>query len=217
MKHAESQKHYLPAFGWHFLLPLYDPFTKLFGADKLRAALVEQAELRAGHRVLDVGCGTGSLLALCKRRHPDVDVTGLDPDPRGLARARRKAARAGVAMRFDQGYADALPYADGSFDRVLSSLMFHHLEPPDKAKALAEIARVLQPGGRFELADFVGPHDVGHSALRRWLHNHPRFENNAEDHVLTLMFDAGLSQPRIVSRSQLLVGSVAFYQALRPH
>src|SRR5215469_14426289 len=100
----EVQRTFLPAAGRDWALPLYDPFVKLLGADAARRTLLQQADLRPGHRVLDIGCGTGTFVALIKRVHPEVSVAGLDPDPRALARAKKKAARAGVSIQFDQGF-----------------------------------------------------------------------------------------------------------------
>jgi ubiquinone/menaquinone biosynthesis C-methylase UbiE len=213
MTHAHTHKTFLPAFGRDFLLPLYDPFTRLIGAHAVLRSLVDGAELRRGHAVLDIGCGTGTLLLHCKRQHPDVSATGIDPDPKALARARKKAERAALSVKFDHGYGDALPYDDGSFDRVFCSMMLHHLDPPDKAALLAEAARVLKPGGRLELVDFVGPQDVERGVLQRWLHGNERMRDNGTEQVLSIMRDAGLAEPRVVSRSRLLLGTVAFYRA----
>lgn len=79
---ANSQRPYLPAAGRDWALPLYDPIVKLLGGDSARKALLDQVALQPGHRVLDVGCGTGTLATLIKRLHSDVDVVGLDPDPK---------------------------------------------------------------------------------------------------------------------------------------
>ena len=105
---SESHRRFLPAAGHDLFLPLYDPLTRLVGGDRARLALIEQAHLEAGVRVLDVGCGTGTLLLQIARRVPQADLVGLDPDPRALARARRKSERQGARIRFDQGFADAL-------------------------------------------------------------------------------------------------------------
>src|SRR5215218_9704153 len=121
-------RSYLPAMGRDWLLPVYDTVSRLLGASSLHRQLIEQAGIEPGHRVLDVGCGTGNLALLAKRLQPRADVVGLDPDPRALDRARRKAERQHIAVRFDHGFAQELPYPDESFDRVLSSLMLHHLE-----------------------------------------------------------------------------------------
>src|SRR5512134_3558870 len=108
MSHAE--RHYVPAASHDFLLPLYD---------QTRGALVQQAAIPDGARVLDLGCGTGSLSVWIQRQHPRTQLTALDPDAKALARARRKAEAEGLAIRFDQGFGDALPYEGGAFDRVL--------------------------------------------------------------------------------------------------
>lgn len=123
----EYGRTYLPAAGHDWALPFYDTIVKLFGFDRARRTLVNQAAIRPGHHVLDIGCGTGSLVTLIKRLHPDVEVVGLDPDPKALARARRKAAGTAVSIQFDQGFSDELPYPEASFDRVFSSFMLHHL------------------------------------------------------------------------------------------
>jgi len=141
----ESSRTYLPAAGHDWSLPLYDPIVKLLGGDAARKALLEQAALRPGQRVLDVGCGTGTLATLTKQLYPDVAVVGLDPDPKALARARRKAARAAVSIQFDQGFGDELPYPEAWFDCVFSSFMFHHLPADEKGKTLRAIRRVVKP------------------------------------------------------------------------
>src|SRR6201992_4535874 len=81
---------YLPGMGRDWLLPLYDPFTRLIGAGAAHRQLADQAGLDAAQRVLEICCGTGQLALLGKRSQPRLEVTGLDPDPRALARAGRK-------------------------------------------------------------------------------------------------------------------------------
>src|SRR5712692_8584902 len=110
-----SKRTYLPAAGRDSFLPVYDLMTKLMGADQARRGLLDQAQIRPGHRILDIGCGTGSLLIQLKRLYPGTDVVGLDPDPKAFARARRKAAPAPVRIPLDQGFGDELPYPDASF------------------------------------------------------------------------------------------------------
>ena len=208
------ERSFLPAAGRDVLLPLYDPFTKLFGFDGARRALLEQAALEPHFRVLDVGCGTGTLAISIKRLYPAVEVVGLDPDARALARARRKAKRAGVSVQFDRGFSDALGYPDRAFDRVFSSMMFHHLDECDKEPTLREIRRVLKPGGRLELLDFDGPDAHAGGLLGRLIHSHARLRGNAVTRVLDLMVWAGFAVPKKLSGQATLFGHVAFYQAV---
>ncbi|HJR59943.1 MAG TPA: methyltransferase domain-containing protein [Vicinamibacterales bacterium] len=212
----QSERAYLPAAGHDWFLPIYDPLTKLLGVDTARRALLEQAGLQPGHRVLDVGCGTGSLAVLIKRLHPAVEVIALDPDPRALARAERKARRAAVSVRLHQGFADALGYPDATFDRVFSSMMFHHLEDGEKEGALREVRRVLRPGGRLELMDFLRPGSRRHGPLARLLHAHHRLNDNVETRMLDLMAGAGFPQPAKRGERALVFGRVAYFQATAP-
>ena len=172
----ESEKADPPAAGHDWLLPLDDPLVKLLGGDTARRILLDQATVRPGHRVLDIGCGTGTLAMLIKRLHPDVDVVGLDPDPKALTRAKRKAERSAVSIRLDQGFSHELPYPEASFDRVFSTFMFHHLMVDDREKTLYEVRRVLTPGGSLHMLDFVGTEASSHGPLARYF----RLESSAE-------------------------------------
>ena len=211
---SESHRHFLPAAGRDLFLPLYDPMTRLLGGDRARRVLIDQAQLQPGLRVLDVGCGTGSLLLQIRESLPQVDLTGIDPDPKALARARRKAERRGAPIRFDQGFADSLPYPDAAFERVLSSMMFHHVESDEKAKMLREVHRVLAPGGSFHLMDFAGP-DSKDGFLARLLHMHARLKDNAESRIFDWMREAGLREPARVGSGRLLFGRLAYFRAAR--
>jgi len=191
---AESPKTFVPGMGVDYLLPLYDPFTRLLGLNRSRRELVVQAALQSHHRVLDIGCGTGILAILIKSLYPSVEVVGLDPDQRALTRATRKAQRAGTTIQFDRGFSDALDYPAGSFDRVFSSFMFHHLERDDKQRTLHEIGRVLKPGGRLHLLDFGGPEHARHGLRFRGLHSHRRLHDNGETTIVQLMTAAGLDR-----------------------
>jgi SAM-dependent methyltransferase len=163
--HSPVERKYIPGLGKHFLLPLYDVVHHVFGLQPIHQEMITLAGLRDGHRALDVGCGTGNLLRTAGRRYPRVDFAGIDPDPKALARTDRKVRRAGLQVRLDRGFAQELPYPDGSFDRVFSSLMLHHLDSGSKDALLAEVRRVLRPDGMLVLADAVlheHPHGHGH-------------------------------------------------------
>jgi|SRR5215471_8554457 len=211
---SQSARTYLPAAGHDWSLPLYDPIVKLLGGDKARKVLIDQAGLQPGHRVLDIGCGTGTMAVLTKREHPDVGITGIDPDPKALARARRKASRAGVSIQFDQGFGDELPYPEGSFDRVISSFMFHHLPAEEKVKTLRAIRRVLKPGGRLHMADFERPESGSHGFLARLFHSSEHMKDNSASRVLDLMTQAGFADPRKVGERSLFSGQIAYFQAV---
>ncbi len=215
---TEPRRTYLPAAGHDWFLPFYDPLVKLLGGDQARRTLLDQAAIRPGHRVLDIGCGTGSLVGLIKRLHSDVEVVGLDPDPKALARGRRKADRAAFSIQLDQGFSDELPYPAASFDRVFSSFMFHHLQPDEKEKTLREVRRVLRPGGFLHLLDFGGPEASPNGFLAHLLPSSQRLRDNAEGRIPSLMSQAGFADPKKVADGALLFGRmrIAYYQASVP-
>jgi ubiquinone/menaquinone biosynthesis C-methylase UbiE len=211
---SESSRTYLPAAGFDWSLPLYDPIVKLLGGDKARMVLLDHAALQPGYRVLDIGCGTGTLATMIKRFHPDVEVVGIDPDPQALARARRKAAKAAVSIQFDEGFGDDLPYAAASFDSVFSSFMFHHLPSDEKGKTLRAVRCVLKPGGGFHMLDFEGPESGSNGVLAHFLHSRKRLKENSESGILSLMRQAGFADPRKVERRKMLFGSIAYFRAV---
>jgi len=172
---SSQERDYLPGMGKHYLLPLYDVVHRVSGLSAVHQEMITAAGLRAGHRVLDVGCGTGNLLRATGKRHRDVELFGVDPDLKMLARAERKFRRGGLTVRLDRGFAQELPHPDDSFDRVFSSLMLHHLDSASKDEMLAEVRRVLKPGGLLVLADAV-LHDHGH-------HGHGKMKEHLLDNV----------------------------------
>lgn len=212
---SAHSRAYLPAAGHDLFLPLYDPLTRLIGIGRLRRKLIEQANLRSGQHVLDVGCGTGSLLLELTRLYPGVIATGVDPDPRALERARRKAERARAPVRLQHGFGDALEFPDASFERVMSSFMFHHLNADKQLGTLTEVHRVLKPGGRLELVDLAGSEARGSHGLHRWLHANERLAGNDRARVLTLLQQAGFAEQRVTEQHKHVFGTIVFYQAAR--
>jgi ubiquinone/menaquinone biosynthesis C-methylase UbiE len=138
----------------------YDLLTGLLTLGReqaFRQRIVDLARLQPGERVLDVGCGTGTLALVAVRRVGAMGhVSGIDPSPRMIARARRKGARRRLSLDFQVGVVEQLPFPGQSFDAVLSTFMMHHLPDDLKRRGLSEIARVLKPGGRLLVLDMKG-------------------------------------------------------------
>lgn len=212
---ADSPRTYLPAAGRDLFLPLYDPIVKLFGGGAAREALLAQAGLRPNDRVFDLGCGTGTLDVFIKKRFPQVEIVGFDPDPKALARARHKAAREALAIQFDQGFGDQLPYPQASFDRAISSLMLHHIPGTDRAKTFREVHRVLKPGGELHLADFEGPEDSNPGFFKRLFLAHAHLKENSAGNVIATMKEVGFADVAKVGRRSQLFGAVAYYRAVK--
>lgn len=213
---SKAEPHdYLPAAGHDRLLPFYDLLSRLTGASKLHRRLVEQAGLATGQRVLEIGCGTGNLAILAKRAEPGIDLVGSDPDPLALARARRKARRL-TGISFERGYAQRLPYPDASFDRVLSSLMLHHLDHDAKVATAAEVTRVLRPGGSLHVVDFEGDLHGMHARLAKRVMKSGHPAHNKGDGLPQLFSAAGLDCVQVGTRRHRVMGEVVYYRATRP-
>ncbi len=218
------ERAYLPAMARRSLLPFYDAVSRVLGAGPAHGRLVAQADPPAGGRVLEIGTGTGNVLARMGRARPDVELIGIDPDPAALDRARAKLP---AAVRLERGYADALPLPDAHVDRVLSAFMFHHLPPEEQRGALREVRRVLRPGGSLHLVDLEsgGPHGLVPRAVGAVLsalgrghgHGHeqqpPRPHLRAADDLLALMDDAGLADAVVVERRRWVLGTLTSYRA----
>ena len=209
----EPRKTYLPGMSHDWLLPLYDPLQKLLGFESIHRQLVDQADIRPNHRVLEIGCGTGNLSILIKRLHPQAEVVGLDPEPKALARARRKAEREAISVQLDRGFAEELPYPDASFDRVFSALMFHHLEPDEKDKTLQEARRVLKPNASLHLVDFGGAKVRSDGFIARLQHRSERLRDNFGDRIPTLMRKVSFADPTEVAHRVTIFGRVTYYRA----
>lgn len=139
----------------------YDFFTSLFGMGvnaRSSRMVVELAGIQPGDRVLDVACGSGNLtLTAASYAGPNGKVYGIDAAPEMIDVAKKKAERAGSGVIFQIGLAEKLDFPDATFDVIISRLAIHHLPDDLKRRAFAEIRRVLKPGGRVLIADFVQP------------------------------------------------------------
>jgi ubiquinone/menaquinone biosynthesis C-methylase UbiE len=206
---------YLPAAGHDALLPGYDLLTRLMGFNRVHKNLIAQAELADALRVLEIGCGTGKLSIRAKRTHPAISVIGCDPDPRALSRARRKARRL-TGIRFEHGYAQRLPYPDVEFDRVLSSMMLHHLDEEAKPAAAAEIFRVLRPGGRLHLVDMGGNMTAHDGLAARLVMRSRHAAGNLGDAIPRLLEAAGFDRTEVATERHRFVGRLTYYRATRP-
>lgn len=147
---------------WAWLYDSVIRVTTLGQEQSLRRQTIALAELRPGQRVLDIGCGTGTLLIGAVQAEPGITAQGIDPSPEMIERARQKAAEAGVEATFEVGAIENIELEAETVDVAMCSLMLHHLPTKTLHNGLVQILRVLKPGGRLVVIDFPGPGPMLH-------------------------------------------------------
>ena len=204
---------FIPALRWHWLTPLYDPLLRwAMREEQFKRRLISQAAIQPQHKVLDLGCGTGTLTVLIKQMQPKAEVVGLDGDRPVLDLARAKAAEAGITITWQQGMAFDLPYSDDTFDRVLSSLVLHHLITENKQRTLDEVWRVLRPGGELHVIDFGQPHGVYGQAVSIVVRRLERTMDNIKGRLPLMFRNAGFKPVQETGQITTVFGNLSLYQ-----
>jgi SAM-dependent methyltransferase len=215
-----ARQNLTPALGIHVLTPLYDLALAAFTRERRwRGALVVQVAPRPGERILDIGCGTGTLARALKQAAPDAVVIGLDPDPRVLVRARAKAAARGLSIEYHDGFFDqASADAHGPFDTIVTSLVLHQVPLETKRAILAQARAALRQGGAIHIADYGLQRDrlmriLFRNGVQR-LDGISDTAPNARGGLPELMIETGFEGVRETRVFRTPSGSISLYRGL---
>jgi len=215
-----SDQNYVPALGYHWLTPFYDAVVGATTRERrFKEALIQQACLEPDQRVLDLASGTGTLAIWSKQRQPLLDISGVDADPAILAIASSKAKAANVVVHFDCAPSYDLPYPAAHFDRVTSSLFFHHLSWQDKMRTAQELLRVLRPGGELHVADWGRPTNIlmrGLFLMIQCLDGFETTRDNVAGKLVALFEKAGFIDVSERQTLSTIYGTMALYRAVKP-
>lgn len=213
------ENDFTPALGFRWLTPLYDiAIAVLTRERKWRKLLLRQITPASGERILDVGCGTGSLAILLKRQAPDAVVIGLDPDAEILKRASNKAAAQGVNVEWCYGFlTDEVTEKLRPVNKIASSLVLHQTSLQQKQQILNRSYEVLSPGGELHIADY----GLQESRLMRFLFRMTvqRLDGvedtqpNADGVLPSLISKAGFTDISLEDIVPTLTGSITLYTA----
>lgn len=205
---------FIPALRFKGLTPLFDLFLRLTLPERaLKKSLLAKANLTSEQQILDLGCGTGTLTILIKQAVIKAKVCGVDIDPNVLKLAHQKIQEAGLDIPLEQANASTLPYPSNRFERVLSSLVLHHLTLTEKHQAFKEVLRVLQPDGEFWILDFGEPHNgimFLISLIFRWFEE---TKGHIAGKLPGLLVEAGFSEVNVVENFNTVFGTLSIFKA----
>lgn len=152
-----TEQKFIPALGYDFLSEYYDLTIKLTMPEKkFRSKLIDFVNPLSGESILEFGFGTAQNLILLKQRKQEALVQGVDIDPKIKSIAEYKLRKNNLALPLHLYDGNTLPFADNSFDKVFSSLVFHQLDAETKLHCLKELHRVLKPNGTLVIGDWGG-------------------------------------------------------------
>jgi ubiquinone/menaquinone biosynthesis C-methylase UbiE len=214
-----NERDFTPALP---LLWAYDFIVAAFTRERTwRVAFLRQLAPRPSDVIADIGCGTGSLLALLGRAAKSATLIGVDPDERILRRARSKLEAAGLVVTLKSGYLRDVRalLASAGVNKIASSLVFHQVPLAEKRAGLSSIYSALRPGGELHVADYGLQRTRLMRSLFRNVQHVDGYENtqpNANGILTSLMKEAGFAPVKETSVIPTLTGSISLYKAIRP-
>ncbi|MBN8579227.1 MAG: class I SAM-dependent methyltransferase [Anaerolineae bacterium] len=205
---------YIPTLSFHWFTPIYDPLLKwIMREETFKQGLLRQVGIVPAMQVLDLGCGTGTLTLMLKRAHPDAVITGLDGDSQVLDIARQKSR--GMNIQWDEGLASALPYPDSTVDRVVTSLVIHHLSTEEKRRAFNEMYRVLKPQGQLHVLDFGAPHSAFTRLIAKYMRRLEETADNFDGLIPLFIKEAGFGGVEEAKHFVTIFGPLSSWRAVK--
>lgn len=212
-------KGFIPALKYDWLTKVYDPVIQAtMPEDKFKNALIDQAAIAPNAYVLDFGCGSLTLSLMAKKKVPSAYIHAVDVDHKILKIAAEKQKMLGEEIFIQRYEGRILPYPSQTFDRVISSLVFHHLDRDQKLNSLYEIFRVLKPGGELHIADWgKAKNGLMRSAflMVQFLDGFKTTTDNVNGLLPTYIAQSGFKEVLKTKEFQTIFGTLALYKAIK--
>lgn len=214
-----NNKTFIPALGADWATRFYDPLVRITTREfAFKRDLIAQANLQNNHKVLDLACGTGTLSIGIKRRFPNVKIFAIDADEKILQKARQKSLERGIEINFQQGFSYKLPFKNDEFDRIFSTLSFHHLNQDGKIKTIKEILRVLKQDGEFHLADYGLPLNKSQrflSNIIKVIDGNETTLDNLNGKLENLLMSNGFNFVERIDHYKTILGTIRLFRAYK--
>lgn len=216
----QSKEHqFIPALRFHWATRFYDPLVRWTTKEyPFKRALIAQANLQNNQTILDLACGTGTLSIGIKRRFPNIKIFAVDADCEILEKAENKAFAQDLQINFGQSFSDELPFENEKFDRIFSTLSFHHLTHEEKIKTIGEILRMLKNDGEFHLADYGFPTNKSQKVLSNLIRVIDGFEttsDNLKGHLRNLLEENGFVKVEKTGHFNTVLGTIRLFRACK--
>lgn len=151
-----NQREFTPAAGRLAGVGSYDLLIRIFTREGVwRPRLIERILLHPAQKILEVGCGTGTLAIKNKLKRGSTHLIAIDPDPQVLDIARSKARAAGTEIDFIEGFLDQQSFGKAEFDVIYCSLVLHQVPLQAKINIIEQMITLLKPGGVLHIADYA--------------------------------------------------------------
>ena len=212
-----TDKKFVPALRFQWLTPIYDKVLNCtFPEKRIKKALLQQANLQPNDSVLDFGCGTGTFLIMGKQQYHEINFSGLDVDDKILQIANAKIKEENITVELLQYDGRHFPFPDKLFDRVFSTLVFHHLSTENKKIALSEIYRILKDDGELHIADFGKAKNIFTQTLFHFFRFFDGLENtsvNAKGKLMEMIRTAGFNKVQSLKSFNTAFGMMELIKA----
>jgi len=207
---------YIPALKFHWLTKIYDRLISVLMPEKtFKKALLDSANIQTNFQVLDFGVGTATLSIMAYQLNNHVVYHGIDIDHNILEIAKRKIESKNIPINLIHYTGGAMPFEGQSIDRIISSLVFHHLTDEQKILTLKECRRILKPNGTLHIADWGRANNFfmrGLFHIVQLLDGYETTTANVKGNLPTIISNSGFSHVEIKKHFNTLLGTIEIFK-----
>jgi ubiquinone/menaquinone biosynthesis C-methylase UbiE len=211
--------NYIPALKFHWLTKMYDGLISTFMPEvEFKTAIIKNANIQNSYTVLDFGIGTATLSIMANKANPNAVYKGIDIDDKVLGIAQQKIENANANIELIKYDGSILPFDDNHFDRIMSSLVIHHLTTEHKKFAFCEFKRVLKPNGELHIADWGKPTNLFMRLLFhivQLLDGYKTTNDNVKGLIPVLLSNEGFKQVKNRQYFNTVLGTVQLYSTIK--